>query len=534
MLNKRFKLNIPALLGFLTLAAFVALIPGHSQAANMKYGEWELDGFLRNNTGVWTKSWDYAPNQDPLATCRNWLRLNLNGPITDSMKLKAEILAIYEPEYDREDNSTVTANEYNYFDFREMRLDWRIGTGHNLRIGKQIVNWGEAVTGRVGDVVNSTDARWDLGFTNLEDQRTPTWMIRGLHQITSIGTTIDWIWAPYMEVSRWRTSRTLAWQTTLLTDGTNDGVIWIGNGTERFSIYPEKNIIVNGMKLNGLLPAGSPILFPPFQQMIYNGAAFPRPWSGVYKQTYPKSSLEDSRYGIKTSSTIMGAQTGVYAYRSHFSAWSTTTTHYDASTGDLVGVWDRINYYGVYANKNFDFGVLRTDICYAPDYTVSVSGDLSNAELISKFPDLTGEVDKLKVQIGFNKDFMIRPLNESQTFGLILEYFGDFLTGGDARDHALHTWVYNTKIKKDFHQFVASLGTNYNFGMWAPNLVMIYTSENNGMIQPSLTYVPDWMNRKWSFKLQYTNIFYEDKADWLYGLFAQKDMVVLTTQFSFP
>ena len=530
---KELKMNWRVLFGVLALVAVLAIIPGQSRAVSMSYNGWEIDGFFRNTSAIWTQSWDYAPNQDPLAMCRSMLRLNLNGSISKSLRLKAEVLGAYEPEYDREENGGVAANEYNYFDFRELRLDWRPAMGHNLRFGRQIVNWGEALTGRVGDIVNSTDARWDLGFTNLEDTRTPTWMIRGLHQFYSIGTSIDWIWAPYLESNHWRTSRTLAWNgSMLLTDGTQNGAMYTGVGTERFSLYPEKRIIIPGVgQVNGLLPAGSPILFPSFQQVLYGNAfrpgSVPTAWSGVYKQTYPKSSLKDSRYGFKTSSTIYGAQTGVYAYRSHFSAWSTTTTKYDPATGDLIGVWDRINYYGFYANKNFDFGVLRTDICYAPNYKVTVND-------IVKYPTLEGEVDKLKVQLGYNKDFMIRALNESQTFGLILEYIGEFLTGGNAKGEALQSWVSHSIIPDDLHQIALSLSTNYNFGMYAPATTIIWNDNNCGLFQASFTYNPDWMNRKWSFKLQYTNVFADDQYDWVYGLLEEKDMIGLQTQFSFP
>jgi len=63
---------------------------------------------------------------------------------------------------------------------------------------------------------------------------------------------------------------------------------------------------------------------------------------------------------------------------------------------------------------------------------------------------------------------------------------------------------------------------------------VIYDLRNNGLVQPSITYSPDFMNRKWSFKLQYTNVFADNSLDYYYGIVRDKDMVVLTTQFSFP
>lgn len=547
MLRRRFRADLRVL--SLIIFAFIVLAPMSAQASGMglTYGNWEVDGFFRNTTGLWTENFTYSPNNDPLAMCRSTFRLNLNGKISNSLRLKAEVLGRYEPEYSRERNGGIPANKYNNFDFREMRLDWRPVMGHNIRFGKQIVNWGEALTGRVGNIVNSFDAQWDLGLTNLEDTQMPTWMIRGIHQFYNIGTTFDWIFAPYLEVSRYRTSRTLAWNSGLLeSNGTNNGADYTGLGTERFSLYPEDRIIIPGSgqvlgrgtdQVNDVLGAGTGILFPAFQQVLY-GNAFHGPtyapfaggipgtgWSGNYISTSPKSSLSDARYGFKTSSTIFGAQTGVYFYRSHLSAWGTTTTKYNPTTGDLIGVWDRVNYYGIYANKNFDFGVLRTDIAYAPNYKATCLD-------LRKYPTMEGEVDKLKVQVGYNKDFLFSPLNENQTFGLIVEYIGEFLTGGDKGD-ALYSWVHHETVPDALHQVAVSLGTNYNFGMYAPAATVIWNDNNCGLAQASLKYNPDWMNRKWTFKLQYTSLFGE-QYDYVYGWLKEKDNIALQTQFSFP
>ena len=72
----------------LVIFAVFGLIPGTALAA-MAGGGWELDGFVRNNTGTWTENWDYSPNNDLLATCRNWFRLNLNGKNIKFLKIKS-------------------------------------------------------------------------------------------------------------------------------------------------------------------------------------------------------------------------------------------------------------------------------------------------------------------------------------------------------------------------------------------------------------------------------------------------------------
>ncbi len=555
---RQLQLKFQVLAGILAIFAFFALIPSQTQAASLSYGDWELDGFFRNNTGFWTENWDYAPNNDPLATCRNWFRLNLNGKISNSLRLKAEVLAIYETEISREHGALeanmdpIRANEYNYFDFRELRLDWRPKMGHNIRIGKQIVNWGESLSARVGDVINPVDYRFDLGFTNLEDTRMPIWMIRGIHQFYNIGTSIDWIFAPYMQADRYRTSRTLAYPATGILAGPTNLV----PGGQKFAPYP--NLLLKDKYDNHEVPhnqifmpvPNAPagfwmpgfILYPPYNTLYEpltaaQAAAIGGPSAGYYllgaplplDTAYPSSSLKDARYGFKTSSTVMGAQTGVYYFHRHRLAplvYRYPTLADGITTPFQADYSDEIDIYGLYANKNFDFGVLRFDAAYKPNYPY-------NTNNFTKYPDLVAEKDNLMVQIGFNKDFMFRPLNPFQTFNLTCEYVGEFILEDDLDDIQLTFVVYNP-VHKDSHTFFASLGTNYNFGMYSYDLTVIYNLRNAGLIKPKFTYNPDWMNRKWRFSIEYANVFAADKYDTAYGLLEEKDLVVFTTQFSFP
>jgi len=554
MSKKSFIGNFQTFVCLFALFAFLALIPCQVQAMNLSYGAWEVDGFLRNNTGVWTENWDYAPNNDPLATCRNWFRLNLNGKISDTLKLKAEVLAVYETEISREHGAleaamnSVSANEYNSFDFREMRLDWRPANGHNIRIGRQIVNWGESLSARVGDCINPVDSRFDLGFTNLEDTRMPIWMVRGLHQFQSIGLSFDWIFSPYMEADRYRGSRTLAYPALGIgAYGTN-----LVAGGQKFAPYP--NLILKDKYDNHIVPynqiynpfsaplGGATILYQPFNtlyEQLPANAMGPGAPAGYYllglpnslPTKYPDSSLKDARYGFKTSSTLAGYQTGVYYFhRNRFTPTVYRKATYPSGLGfdftDFQTTYeDDVNIYGFYANKNFDFGVLRLDAAYEPDYTY-------NTNDIVKHPDLVAEKDTLLVQVGINKDFMVPKLNPDQTFGFIAEYVGEYIVEDDLDDIQLTFVVYNP-IHKDSHTFMAALGTNYGFGMYAYDLTVIYNVRNAGLIQPKFTYSPDWMNRKWKFSLSYANVFADGKYDTAYGLVQEKDLVVLTTQFSF-
>ncbi len=561
MLKKRFTPAFHVFTCMLILVAFTMLAPCSGQAMDLRFGNWEIDGFLRNNTGVWTEDWDYALNNDPLATCRNWFRLNLNGAITRNLRLKAEILAIYEPDYPRERHGVdgvtpIDANYYNYFDFRELRLDWRPKPGHYLRIGRQIVNWGESISARVGDVINPVDNRFDLGFTNLEDTRMPIWMIRGIHKFRTIHTSVDWIFSPYMQPDRYRVTRQPstfghyniddtwvpgprfgAYHLTL--DETLDyfgatGPVWheLAPGT----------VVPAGVAIP-ILTAGAATTMPvsgaPFDRMYeyrpanYGGNGEPAGlyWVGIPNPAtpsdYPDSSLGDARWGVKTSSTIKGWQTGLYFWSANemnatFRILGTTILTPNLSLLDIQTQFPRQNVYGFYTNKNFDFGVLRFDAAYRPNREYNT--------LDRTVPSGIVEKDFLMVQVGFNKDMMIRKINPNQAFSFVFEYVLEYFM--EDTDQACVP-TYFIEYPRDMHTLFFNASTNYNFGKYSYDLTVIYNSEECGLVQPSFTYVPDWMNRQWSFKLQYSIVFGPDYS-YPYGLLKEKDMVVLTTQFSFP
>lgn len=546
------QMKLKFFLGVLTIFVFFSLAPCRSGASNLSYGDWELDGFIRNNTGIWTESWDYVHSNDSLATFRNWFRLNLNGKLSGSMRLKAEALAVWEPEYEREKGGNIPANYYNNFDFRELRIDWRPANSHTIRIGRQIVNWGESISARVGDVVNPVDGRFDLGFTNLEDTRIPIWMVRGLHMMPSLRSSIDWIFSPYMEPDRYRVSRTLGWGAGMfLADGT-----WLGTAEQKFTASPDyrffgadgkqygaSQVLTINPATGAFVPA--PVLWAPLNTIYTKlpasvdlgpGLGLPpglviTPTEGyyllsypnIYRIDYPDSNLSDARYGFKTSSIINGWETGAYFWRAHIH--SPPVIYKTPGTNDFKIVYERQNTFGFYANKNYSFGVVRMDAAYRPDCDYQTVDETEHTDLVT-------EIDTLQVQLGYNKDFMIHSVNPNQAFGLIAEYVGEFLLTGDT-DDALASPLWYVRKPRDTHTLMFSLGTNYNFGMYSYNLTVIYNMKNNGLIQPSISYAPAWMDNKWTFKVQYNNVFADNDLDYLYGFFREKDMLVLTTQFSF-
>jgi hypothetical protein len=521
----------------MVLLLLVLCLPFQELAA----GNWQYDGFIRNNTGIWTQDFDYADTDDTLATFRNWFRFNVNGDLGEYFKLKAEVLAVWEPEYPIEKNSVVPANDQNSFDWRELRLDYYPAPGHGIMLGRQIVNWGEALAGRVGDVINPQDTTFDLGFTNLEDSRIPIWMLRGNHYVNPMNTSLEWIISPYMEADRYRVMRT-AQANTIFTNGT-----FTPGG--RFNSYPETRTKALGGLDNmylyypgyGVVPAsrfGLPILGPPlykaYQFMPVN-AFGPGSPSGNYflhtpsvKYNYPDASMEDSRWGLRASTTISGTQFGSYFW--HGNAHS-PVIQLDDGVPTVPGTplnatitYPSENVFGIFANKSTNYGLLRFDSAFRPSKAY-------NSMDYEKYPNAIAEKPNLTVQLGYDKSFYLTKLNPSQTFALALEYIGEFVLE-DLDD--IHVPNYFVEYDKELHLIQARILTNYGYGKYEYQLVGLYYLSGCSLIQPKFTYKPDWMNNKWQFALQYNHLWSENQYTYPLGLKEEKDMILLTTQFSFP
>jgi len=172
----------------LILAGAMILLPAAQVAAfePVTWGDQELTvyGFLRNNLGLFTEEHSYVRDGNDLATARTWLRVYGDLKLSENMRFWAAIQYVYEPEYDIEEGSVSEENgkEYSEYDsindvLRECYLDWQLTGKHSLRIGRQIVIWGESMTTRVGDVIHPDDTRFTFAFANLEDTRIPLWSV---------------------------------------------------------------------------------------------------------------------------------------------------------------------------------------------------------------------------------------------------------------------------------------------------------------------------------------------------------------------
>ena len=202
----------------LIMAAFIFLMFFIAPAQAYYFGDWNTDGYFKSQFGIFTEKKPFnkarfGGSDDNIATARQTFRWNVNGQISKQFALRAEVLAVWEPNYPGEKGVLLTdgpmpANYYNSFDWRELTLEYKPTYAHSIKFGRQIINWGEVLSGRVIDQCNPTDSRASAGFLALEEIYMPLWMFRGQHDFYSFySTSLEWVAAPIWQADEHEHSR---------------------------------------------------------------------------------------------------------------------------------------------------------------------------------------------------------------------------------------------------------------------------------------------------------------------------------------
>jgi len=163
-----------------------------------------ISGYLSQTFGMWQDPpslAQYTPSRNNLSTSRTLLQVDENFELNDSNNFFAREWFVYEPPYsfNSANNSAWSAASPNkssfghfmngYYNNYQVRDAWWENKFGPLTtyIGNQIVVWGQSLAFRVGDVVNPVDTCWAFGFANLEQSRTPQWMLHPILNLPEAG-----------------------------------------------------------------------------------------------------------------------------------------------------------------------------------------------------------------------------------------------------------------------------------------------------------------------------------------------------------
>jgi hypothetical protein len=484
----------------------------------IKLNETELTvyGFLRNNTGMFTGTQEFTKNGNQLATERTWLRVYGDYKISNQFRLWTTGQLVYEPWYPIEEGSISKKNGREYSEYnnmndvlREAYVEYKPNKSNNVRLGRQIAIWGEALTSRVGDVIHPDDGRWGFAFANLEDTRIPQYMARGIHEITPLSSSFEWIINPPVVSNEYLVSRYGAYYNQ------NN----MGEMEQRFGFHPEDR--------SYLFPYSAWPIGSSFRQVA------PGVWAPIeipnVRVRYPNE-MSDTRYGFRTNTLALGMQFG-------FSYWHTQTYTPVVERGALLPArppiplptreymvsYPNIDIFGFSMNKQLPAGVVRSEVAYTPNMAFNT---------FNMGPTENGVVrrDNVKYMVAYDLTGYFYPSwHKTASFDISLEHVGEWTP--NAKD--LQLAYFATEYKKYHAAFNGRVSTNWLYNKLATEVIAGYdTWGDTFLVIPSVTYKPARFNDNLSINLKYIGII--SRSDYVpLGFLRGKDMVMLTTEYNF-
>lgn len=495
------------------------LIPSYSVALEKidlcDWGDITFYGWLRNNTGLFLHSQDYAENGNQLATERTTFRGYMDWNISNQVRFWSAVELAYEPWYPVEKDSITSTipyrdsfftgytptrhnggeySEYNNANdiLRECYLELKPNDTLDIKIGRQIAIWGEALTTRVGDVVHPDNQRFTFAFANLEDTRIPSVMMRGIYTLTALNSSFEWIYSPPVLQNMWNVDM-----------DPNFAVAATNTPGQRFAIYA---------------PNITTPYIPSFENVKY-----PTGWG------------DNSRGGFRTNTVLSGYSFGLSFF--HTQEYSPLP-----QVGKIMGylnpfddvfipirkvtlVYPDKDIIGAYMNKQLTGsspipGVIRTEAIYVPNQPFS---SLSNPYTIIRR-------DYIKYLIGYDlNNFFYPSWHNTAPINLTIEHVGQVVPHNN---DVGYTPIYQTEQKKWNPNITGRLSTNWRYNQIETDIIASYFPwGESGLIMPYVQYTLPWYNQAMSAEIRYIDIFGRNNYQGL-GILRYKDMVVLTLQFN--
>jgi hypothetical protein len=400
-----------------------------------------------------------------------------------------------------------------------------------VRIGRQILAWGETDIFRLLDGINPLDNTFGGPFEDLDDRRIPLWMLRGSYNLDTVGPfsslTVEGFWVP----------------------GTWDA------------------------KVSPWAPLGTPYMAPD-------------PDVSVYKRLYinpPAKEMSNSRWGGRLQ-WLFGPDMNcsIAHYKSFLDLPTTYFVLREPVEGPLLD-FSNLIINGDYPEVQVTGGsmtywesltniVFRGEIAQFWDealFEISQNG----RPLLADYAPLPGPVldaiagfagedprsfgffgvplspqsgnmakrDILRWMIGLDKQLWVRPLNKESMFFTSFQYFGQWI-----QDHRNDTimpvvipdkFVPNTvnsitgepvpsyqdfpHIQSTEHILTALVNTNYMKGSITPQMAAAYDLSGVWLLLPSINYIRE----PFRFGIQYAGIVGQYTS---FGLFRDRDQIAVT------
>ena len=555
------KMSFKMRFAFFLITSLFILSSSHVHAYDIS--GWTVDGYVKSQFGVFTKTKpfndaEHGSSNDDMATARQQMRWNVNGFLTNKIGIRAEVLGAWEPEYPSEKGLGYPANYYNSFDWRELTIEYKPSYAHTIRFGRQIINWGEAISGRVVDQCNPEDKRYLLGFTSLEETYMPLWMFRGIHDFYNWNTSMEWIIAPIWQADRFEHKRSESAAGSRTGDGST-GEPWArfaANPEARVYKYAGANMVIKGTD-------GSPgkIYGPPFATG-YHGTDLLDSWNegdpiepltlsdardlGIYgalpttymdedanimwtefpstdgsrdpryNKKWTDHNFKNTRWGFKNRHMLWDAEIGYSFYQGPADGGMYHYRYRDSLYGAYAYliyeyIVPRYNTYGLFGTYQTPMGVVSFEGAYKPDrqfyknlfgIPIRTTEQREAAHLV-RLGNVV-ERDVIHTLLGFTREQNIPLLNKYNVFTIRTQWQAVWNLGD--MDDLIETTTYFNEAPKVNNEFLISIGTSYAYRKYSPGLTLVLNPRGQVYSSMKFGWVPDGFNDHLGMEIGWTNI----------------------------
>ena len=590
------------LLIFAFLSVVIPLTAGAFETVRWDNGtELTIYGFLQNNSAMFTQNpnpWGPTGGQsgNRLAIERTWLRTNIDLKLSDQFRFYVVGQWAYEPWLPVEQSngpgarkaSMGNGNEYSMYKnvndvLREVYFEWKPNAKNDVRIGRMNVIWGETITGRVGDVVNPTDIRWTLPYSlePTDDLRIPQYMIRGMHDIEPLNSSIEWIVSPIITSPEWSVSM-----------ADQPASLFLNQAGQRFGMAPETRYLPPRTIGNTAVALLDPNLAPYADFNVVDASPFNSAWNfsplnpgngwspsliepnlftGNTRITneipdvrvkYPDG-IENTRFGLRTATTLGGFNFGaIYYHRQVFEpvirregVEKTDTVSFPTGPATSTTIVNKTRQYtveypdieniGFYMNKQLPWpGVIRAEVMYTPNMpfnyflpTVQSTVNLGPFSVpITRFADESGVTkrDDFKYLIAYDlTGFLYFDWHKTAPINITFEHVGEWIPNARELQYIGVGVNYATKLPSWQGNFNLNITTDWFYGKISTGMVLGYgTFGKSWLAVPSVKWTPGWMDKKFSTELKYVYTDAQNRYEGL-GVWKDKNFIQLKAQLAF-
>jgi hypothetical protein len=573
-----------------------------------------ITGYYQNTSATWINSSNIAGfygtastgpfrgnsdrfgqrSENSLVQERQLLQLDVNDDFTENDSMFMRSWFVYEPSYPWEQHcvgpgggntwlGTITgktgavmdcpADFYNQYGIRELWFKHRWGP-LQLFLGRQIVTWGESLAFRVGDQINPQDLSWTFAFANLEQSRTPLWMLHPILNLPSLGP-LSSNFAELIYIPGFDFLYTQVDYTTDSLDGLNNiaGRVNIGGSDPggRFAGQLDCRTVGAGGAFGGGagVPGACGALTP---IAIYQTATgFPGQGGGAYigvvDSTIPNATWDNSQVGFRLHTLAYNTEmTAFYLYSHEYSPvlkipYSSAICPFASASACGIfqsgvtpigptylrrelSVYPRFSSLGVTANRPLYLPgalsqlpfVIRAEMFYKNhqnfDTNYLPGSIFTNFNPRAGTPNGLYYSDTIKWLFALDLDSAYTPWLTT-TGNLSANYE---LTDTWTLSPSSHQLAAATYLQPAYHHDMAMLinvGTSWWWGAVAPTWTSEYAPQGTTFLFfPTLALTPPWTN-KYFMSLRWVEILGSDRYNLDGGLFKGKSMFVSQFEYNF-